>query len=41
MKNEIKRRRILNALQAECAALAGLANKLENDLGTKKAKQAA
>lgn len=32
MKNEIKRRRILKALQQECAALAGLANNLERSL---------
>lgn len=41
MKNELKRRRILKALQQECAALGNLANKLEHDLRVKHAKQAA
>ncbi|WP_350447590.1 hypothetical protein ABS648_03260 [Pseudomonas solani] len=41
MKNELKRLRILRALQAECAALAGLANKLENDLQGKRSDKAA
>lgn len=34
-KNELKRRRILKALQEECAALGRLAKKLENDLKVK------
>ncbi|WP_313315219.1 hypothetical protein [Stutzerimonas nitrititolerans] len=41
MKNELKRRRILKALQAECAALGALATKLEQDLGSKRTKTAA
>ncbi|WAC45613.1 hypothetical protein OU997_05420 [Pseudomonas sp. SL4(2022)] len=41
MKNEIKRRRILKALQAECAALGALTNKLESDLQKKHGKKAA
>ncbi|WP_286175475.1 hypothetical protein [Pseudomonas denitrificans (nom. rej.)] len=35
MKNELKRRQILKALQAECAALGELANKLERNLQEK------
>ncbi len=35
MKNELKRRQILKKLQAECAALGSLMNKLELDLQRK------
>jgi hypothetical protein len=41
MKNELKRRRILKALQAECAAIGMLANQLENNLKAKHEKKVA
>lgn len=41
MKNELKRRRILRDLQAECAALSGLANQLERNLKSKQTDKAA
>lgn len=41
MTNELKRRRILKALQAECAALGKLTNKLESNLRAKHAKKVA
>lgn len=41
MTNDLKRRRILKALQAECAALGKLTNKLESDLKAKHTKKVA
>lgn len=41
MKNELKRRRILKELQAECAALGGLVNKLEHNVAKKHADKVA
>ena len=41
MTNDLKRRRILKALQAECAALCKLTNKLEIDLKAKHMKKVA
>lgn len=41
MKNELKRRRILKALQSECAALGALTTKLESDLAAKRTTRAA
>lgn len=41
MTNELKRRRILNQLQAECAALGKLTTKLERDLHARDARKVA
>lgn len=41
MSNELKRRRILKALQAECAALGELTTKLESNLKAKHSKKVA
>lgn len=41
MTNDLKRRRILNKLQAECAALGKLTTKLERDLASKDAMKVA
>lgn len=41
MTNELKRRRILNQLQSECAALGKLTTKLERDLRSRDARKVA
>ncbi len=41
MKNEILRRNTLKALQAECAKLGELTNKLERDLAPTNSRKAA
>lgn len=41
MMNDLKRRRILNQLQAECAALGKLTNRLEQNLKAKHSRKVA